>query len=89
MCCSSSSAPPRSSNDGKNVEEDVDDVQVQVKSTKDVFLWTQGQFLVAKQQLRIHGQETGEEQSPQSSVHNVQNPIADDDAEDAYEDQDN
>lgn len=53
-CCSASSC---FSNDGKNVEEDVDDVSVECESSKDIFLWTQGQLLVAKQQLRIHCQE--------------------------------
>lgn len=31
----------------------------------------------------------GEEHSSQSSIHDVQNPVTDDDAEDAEEDQDN
>ena len=32
---------------------------------------------------------TGEEQRSQSSIHNVQNPVTDEDAEDSEEDQDN
>lgn len=54
---SSCLAPPCSSNDGKNVEKDVDDVGVQVESCKHIFFWTQGQFLVSKQELCVHRQE--------------------------------
>lgn len=57
ICCSSCSAPPCSPNDSKNIEKDVDDICVQVQSSKHIFLWTQGQFLVAKQQLCVDRQE--------------------------------
>lgn len=89
LCLSYCLAPPCSPNDGEKVEKDVDDVCVHVESRKDIFFWTQGQFLVAKQHLCVHRQETGEEQSSQSSIHNVQNPVTDEDAEDAEDDQDN
>lgn len=51
------SVPLCFTNNGKNIEKDVDDVCVQVQRSKDVLLWTQGQLLVAEQQLCVHRQE--------------------------------
>lgn len=53
------------SHDSQDVEEYVDDVSVEVESSKNVLLWTQGQLLVAQEKLSVHGQKAGEEQGPQ------------------------
>lgn len=38
---------PRAAHDGQEIDEDVDDVGVEVQSSKDVLLWAQCQLLVA------------------------------------------
>lgn len=72
----------------EDVEENVDDVSVEVEGSKNVFLWTQSQFFVAQEELGIYGQEAGEEQGPQGGIDNVQDLVADEDAEDGEEQQD-
>lgn len=52
-CTASITGAPHNSQD---VEEDVDDVGVEVKGSKNVLLWTQGQFLVAQEKLSVHSQ---------------------------------
>lgn len=44
------------SHDCQDVEENVDDVSVEVKCSKNVFLWTQGQLLVSQEKLSINSQ---------------------------------
>lgn len=66
----------------------MNDVQIQVERGEDVFLGTQGQILVPEKQLRVHGQEAGEDQRAQRRVDEVQNPAVQEDAQDPKEHQD-
>lgn len=76
------------SHNSEDVEENIDDVSVEVEGSKYVFLWTQSQLLVAQKELGINSQETGEEQGAQGGIDNMQNPVADEDAEDGEQQQD-
>lgn len=42
--------------DSQDVQENVDDVSVEVKGSKNVLLWTQGQLLVAQEKLSVNSQ---------------------------------
>lgn len=54
----------RSSNDGENVDEDIDDVQVQVKGSEDVFFRGDGVLVFpAQHQLSVVDEVKGEQKS--------------------------
>ena len=54
----------RAADDGKDVEEDIDDVQIEIESSKNVLFWRNGILVFAAQhQLRIEDQINGEEES--------------------------
>lgn len=47
---------PGASHNRQDVDENLDDVSVQVEGSKNVFLWTQGQVLVAQEKLGVNSQ---------------------------------
>lgn len=61
---------PTNTDDGQDVQEDVDDVQVQVEGCEDVLLGGDAVLvLAAHHQLRVVHQVDGEQQSAEGSVH--------------------
>lgn len=66
----------------------MNDVQIQVERGEDVFLGTHGQILVPEKQLRVHGQEAGEDQRSHRCIDEVQDPVVQKDAHDPEEQHD-
>lgn len=71
----------------QDVEENVDDISVEVEGSENVLLRTQRQFLVAQEKLSVHSQKAGEEQGPQRGIDDVQDLVANEEAEDGEEQQ--
>lgn len=70
----------------KDVDEEVDNVEVQVEGGEDIFLIRRDGVLVfpAHHQLRVIHQVEGEENRAQRRVHQVQDPVVDEERDDTW-----
>lgn len=71
------------SDNGENVREYVDDVQVESEGREDIFLGWDGELVVPSyHELCVKHQVEGEEQGTHARVYDVQDPILEDDGQD-------
>lgn len=61
----------RASHNRQNVEEYIDDVSVEVEGSENVFLWTQGQLLVAQEKLSVNSQKLHREKMELAHFHSL------------------